>query len=515
MDVLVLGSRLVLAAVLGVAGLAKLFDVSGTRRAIAEFGVSPALARPLAWALPLAELAIAGALLVRAATWWGALGALALLLLFTVVVTRALARGQQPSCGCFGQLTPSPVGSWTLARNAALLAMAGLVLAQDRPGAGVEDWLASVPPEGRSAVVLSAIAVGLLVVVVSIGIRLLGQQARIVERLEALEDRLESRPAAGAEREEARPPGKGLPIGAPAPSFELPDLDGIPHSLTSLREPGRPVVLVFVGLDCDPCRTLTPELAQSQREQAAVLDVVLVSSGDPAQNRATFGSVPRPLVLLQAGSAVAEAYAADWMPAAVLVGRDGRLWSAVVFGDEAIRTLVSRAASMRDRWVVDAPPDTRAGRGLLSLVRRGPARLGDTAPPLRRNDLDGRPVDLADYRGRETLVVFWQPECPHCKSLSEDLRRWEVEPPRGAPRLLVVSSGSVEANRDLRLRSSVVLDEGFQLGKAFGVRGTPSAVLVDADGRIASTVGVGARDVLALAGGVPGARIVGDAPPLR
>ena len=58
----------------------------------------------------------------------------------------------------------------------------------------------------------------------------------------------------------------------------------------------------------------------------------------------------------------------------------------------------------------------------------------------------------------------------------------------------------MDANRALGLKSPVIRDEGFKLGKAFGARGTPAAVLVDAEGRIASTVGVGARDVLALAG---------------
>ena len=91
-------------------------------------------------------------------------------------------------------------------------------------------------------------------------------------------------------------------------------------------------------------------------------------------------------------------------------------------------------------------------------------------------------LDLGDYRGRDTLVVFWQPNCPHCQRLAEDLRRWEAEPPRGAPRLLIVSSGAIDENRALGFQSSIVLDEGFQLGKAFGAHGTPSAVLVDCRG---------------------------------
>jgi hypothetical protein len=51
----------------------------------------------------------------------------------------------------------------------------------------------------------------------------------------------------------------------------------------------------------------------------------------------------------------------------------------------------------------------------------------------------------------------------------------------------------------MRLQSPVVLDQTFTTGQAFGVSGTPSAVLVDAEGMIASEIAVGAQAVLALA----------------
>jgi hypothetical protein len=49
------------------------------------------------------------------------------------------------------------------------------------------------------------------------------------------------------------------------------------------------------------------------------------------------------------------------------------------------------------------------------------------------------------------------------------------------------------------VRAPVLLDQGFSAASRFGVRGTPSAVLVDAEGWIASEVAVGAPAVLALA----------------
>ncbi len=82
----------------------------------------------------------------------------------------------------------------------------------------------------------------------------------------------------------------------------------------------------------------------------------------------------------------------------------------------------------------------------------------------------------------------------------EDLKAWEAKPPAGVPKLLVVSTGTVEANQALSLLSPVLLDEGFTVGSTFGVNGTPMAVLVDAQGKIASEVAAGAQAVLALAG---------------
>jgi thiol-disulfide isomerase/thioredoxin len=125
--------------------------------------------------------------------------------------------------------------------------------------------------------------------------------------------------------------------------------------------------------------------------------------------------------------------------------------------------------------------------------------IGEPAPALALPDLSGHTVDLAGFRGRPTLVLFWSPHCGFCQQMLPDLKAWEARPPEGAPQLLVVSTGSVEENRAQGLRSPVVLDQGFAMGNAFGADGTPIAVLVDAEGRIASTLASGAAEVLALA----------------
>jgi thiol-disulfide isomerase/thioredoxin len=126
--------------------------------------------------------------------------------------------------------------------------------------------------------------------------------------------------------------------------------------------------------------------------------------------------------------------------------------------------------------------------------------VGNPAPPLRLPDLDGSELDLATFTGEPTLVLFWNPGCGFCQHMLPDLQAWEANPPSNAPRLLVVSTGDVETNRTLGLQAPVVLDQTFAAGRAFGASGTPSAVLIDAEGKIASEVAVGAAAVLALAG---------------
>src|SRR5215207_7375676 len=107
METALLLGRLLLAGVFGVAGVAKLRDLEGSRRGVRDFGVPEGLTGPLGIVLPLAELAVA---LVPAATaWWGALGAAGLLLVFVAAIGTNLARGRRPDCRCFGQIASGPI----------------------------------------------------------------------------------------------------------------------------------------------------------------------------------------------------------------------------------------------------------------------------------------------------------------------------------------------------------------------------------------------------------------------
>ncbi len=484
MGIALLIARLLLTVVFFVAGLAKLADRAGSQQALRDFGVPALLANPLGVLLPLVELAVAVALIPVISAWWGAIGALVLLLLFVVGITVNLIRGRTPDCHCFGQLHSAPVGWPTLLRNLILVAIAGFVVGLGRVNAGASavDWL------------------GALTIVQRIELFIGG----VLLRLEAVEAQLATNNMAlqTATVGSSPPAAAGLPVGTLAPAFGLPELDGETITVDSLHATGKPVLLVFSDPDCSPCTALLPEIGRWQRDYAGKLTLALISRGTPEANRGKAGEYRVTRVLLQQDREVAQVYQAYGTPGAVLVRPDGTIGSPLAQGADAIRALVAGTVGLPVlKSLPMAAPSGGNGHGVaVALSQPTAPKVGEPAPEFTLPDLTSKPINLADFRGSQTLVLFWNPGCGFCQQMLEDLKAREAESLMEAPKLLVVSTGTLEANLAMGLRSPVVLDQDFTIGRKFGANGTPMAVLVDAQGNIASDLAAGAPAVLALAG---------------
>ena len=71
--------------------------------------------------------------------------------------------------------------------------------------------------------------------------------------------------------------------------------------------------------------------------------------------------------------------------------------------------------------------------------------------------------------------------------MQTDLKTWNKAHPRGQPlELVLVSSGTEFTAFEIGLRNVVVRDPEFKLGSIFGANGTPMAVLIDSEGRVAA-----------------------------
>lgn len=492
MDVLLVLVRLVLAGVFGLAAVTKLADLPGSRTAMRNFGIPERYAGPAGLALSLVEFAVAILLLPLATAWWAALIGLGLMLAFIAGISYNLAQGRTPDCHCFGQVYSEPVGKSTLLRNAIFAALAGLLVAQgpDEQGASLVGWLGDL--SGAEGVLLG---VGVLVLagIVGIGwllVQLMQQNGRLLLRVEALEG------ARGPESVSAQPaaPEAGLAIGTPAPAFNLASTDGETVTLQKLQEGGRRVMLVFTDVNCGPCTSLMPEIGRWQQEHGSTLAIALISRGSAEANVAKQREHGLANVLMQQDREVSQAYESVPTPSAVLVRPDGTIGSRAALGAQAIRSLIAQATTR------SLPMAPAAANGNRAAAPRPTPKIGQPAPAVVLPDLSGTQVSLEAFKGDRTLLLFWNPGCGFCKRMQDDLKAWEENRPADAPQLLVISTGTVEANAEMGLRAPVLLDQGFATGRAFGASGTPSAVLIDVEGKIASEVAVGAPAVLTLAG---------------
>jgi thiol-disulfide isomerase/thioredoxin/uncharacterized membrane protein YphA (DoxX/SURF4 family) len=481
MDGILLSARLVLAAVFLVAGLAKLADREGSREAVRAFGVPDAVGSVVAALLPIAELG-AAVLLVPAATAraGGALAAL-LLICFCAGITRSIIRGEAPDCHCFGQLHSSPAGPKTLARNLLLTAVAALVVAGGA-GTSATAWIADLSGTGLTALIAGLVLAAVVAGAVAFALSLLRQHGRLLLRIDALESALAANGIVVPAADPVPVPDAGLPVGEAAPMFELRDLRHRRVSLESLIADGDPVMLVFTDPGCGPCTALMPQIAAWQREHGDELRVALVSRGDRDANLAHAKEHGVVDVLLQHDREVSERYLVNGTPSAALVGPDGTIASPLHAGADAITALVGS--------VIEAP--------LLQVEQHEPS-VGRPAPDVTLRALDGTETQLASMLSGPTAVVFWNPSCGFCERMLPDLRRYESAA-AGGPSLLLISTGDPQVNRDMGLKAPVLLDDSFAAGTAFGAGGTPSAVLIDGSGRIASPLAVGAHAVLALMG---------------
>ena len=266
--------------------------------------------------------------------------------------------------------------------------------------------------------------------------------------------------------------------------------------------------MLFTDPGCGPCNAMLPEVGRWQEEHAQKLTLALVSRGEVEENKTKAQEHGLKNVLLQKDWEVSESYEVRGTPSAVLISPDGKVASPVAGGEEGIRGLLSVRGG-RTRPASDAAPPTPNRRAAVPQLRQGPRRRSHRSrrPKGRRGGPRGeasRP--RRQHRGASRLQGRRDPGAllePGVRLLPADAPRpkeWEQNPPEDAPKLLVVSAGTEEANREMGLTSTVLLDQNFAVGTGLRGYGTPSAVLVDAEGKVASEVAVGAPAVLELAG---------------
>ncbi|MCO6512426.1 MAG: redoxin domain-containing protein [Aridibacter famidurans] len=490
MEVLALIVTVILAGVFLVAGIGKLLDREGSEKALADFDVPDGLVKPLAAALPWIEIAVAAALIFAATNWYASVVATVLLAAFTAGMFVQIAKGNAPDCHCFGQIHSEPVSGRSVARNVllTLLAVTLGMIGYFYPGQGFGAGERAFTNEGIMQLTIGLAAVALLIAIFVVLRKISEQQSQIIRRIEILE--VISAEGREQERDGVGDPQSGLPIGSPMPRFSVKGPEGISIPSEELVESGRPALWLFVSPTCHPCEALIPDINSWIEEFEGSLDILLISSGEFEKNAEKFGEANSDRIFIKESESALEAMGPLWTPTAVLVDPNGRIASRNAAGDSAIRRLIEaiREKGLDDDYLFVADGDTDA------------ILMGQHVPEFSLKDLDGNEFTSGDLKGRKTVATFWSISCPFCTKMLDDLREWNGGRNAHGPELLLFSSGSPEDHRSLELGSPVLLEEDYATALKIGMNGTPSAVLIDEEGRIASETGVGADMIWALLG---------------
>lgn len=134
-----IGCRFFIGSVFLLAGLAKLPRRSEFEQVVRAYGILPRhFISPISRLIPLVEVALSALLLVGLGTRVVAAAVFAALAVFSAAAGFNLVRGRDLDCGCYAVGAPRSVTWGLIARNAALSAMALLVVGWAPPALALD-----------------------------------------------------------------------------------------------------------------------------------------------------------------------------------------------------------------------------------------------------------------------------------------------------------------------------------------------------------------------------------------
>jgi len=130
-------------------------------------------------------------------------------------------------------------------------------------------------------------------------------------------------------------------------------------------------------------------------------------------------------------------------------------------------------------------------------------RVGSVAPDFELPDLAGERHKLSKFRGKDLLLILFNPKCGFCTKMADDLAALPLDGETSRAMPVVVTTGDREDNLQLvgrhGIRCPVLLQKEMEVASQFHAQGTPMGYRIDKEGRIASELTIGAEALLKLA----------------
>lgn len=139
---------------------------------------------------------------------------------------------------------------------------------------------------------------------------------------------------------------------------------------------------------------------------------------------------------------------------------------------------------------------TDTGKELAQRIKAASiTSVGDAAPEFTQNNLNDKPVSLADLKGKVVLLDFWASWCTPCRAENPNmLKQYKLYKDKGFE-ILSVSLDNVKKNwqqavtQDGMTWMHVSDLKGWNnaVGRLYGVRAVPTCYLIGRDGKIIAT----------------------------
>ena len=123
-----------------------------------------------------------------------------------------------------------------------------------------------------------------------------------------------------------------------------------------------------------------------------------------------------------------------------------------------------------------------------------PATPPQPAPEVGVTDMEGKPVKLADFKGKLLVLNLWATWCLPCLEEMPSLEQLQINIP---DKLLVIAVSEDRGGKTvvepflekLGLKKvKIYLDPKSDVGHAFEVRGLPTSIVIGADGKVLGKV---------------------------